>query len=75
MSTLNKFKESRLQSLSFDALALDGSNFLEWNNDAKTFSTTEELVNVLDAETATELSPICNWHAFFILRQHLDTSS
>lgn len=59
--------ESRLQPLSFEALAPDGSNFLEWNNDAKTYPAAEELEKTLDHTTATELLLILRWQIILLL--------
>ena len=62
MATITKPRlESRLQPLSFKALAPNGSNFLEWNNDAKTYLVVEEFDRALDLETAAELPHLLKW--------------
>lgn len=50
-----RVKETRAQTLMFDALEPDGSNFLEWNNDMITYLCAEELDGTLDAEAVNEL--------------------
>jgi len=69
MSTSTKPRiESKLQPLSFEALTPDGSNFLEWNNDAKTYLAAAELDKALNSGTAAELSSASKWQALLLLR-------
>lgn len=63
----------RLQPLLFHALNFDGSNFLEWINDAKAVLASEDLAEAFDSETAADLRPVHKWQALLILRRHLDT--
>ena len=67
-------KETRTQTLMFDALEPDGSNFLEWNNDVSTYLCAEELDGTLDAETARTLPSPRKWQALLIIRRHMDAS-
>ena len=67
-------KETRTQTLMFDALEPDGSNFLEWNNDVSTYLCAEELDGTLNAETARTLPTPWKWQALLIIRRHIDAS-
>ena len=73
--------ESRLQALLFPPLNYDGSNFLEWMNDAKIVLSAEDLARTLIqpvASTTTCPNPtdnipaVCKWQAVILLRRHLD---
>ena len=73
--------ESRLQALLFPPLNSDGSNFLEWINDAKTVLSAEDLARTLIKPiTSTSTGPnpaenipaVCRWQAVVLLRRHLD---
>ena len=58
--------ESRLQALLFPPLNSDGSNFLEWINDAKIVLSAENLARTLIkpvASTSTGPNPADNIHA------------
>lgn len=72
MATQFPVFETKLQSLQFPALLSDGSNFLEWMNDAKTVLSVEDLARTLDATTSAELPHVYRWLALLILRRHLD---
>ena len=74
MSTQSSFIESRLQPLLFPTLNSDGSNFLEWVNNARIVLNAEDLANTLTTETATDLPSVCKWEVLLILRRHLDHS-
>jgi hypothetical protein len=67
-------KETRTQTLMFDALEPDGSNFLEWNNDVSTYLCAEELDGTLDAETTRTLLMPWKWQALLVIRRHMDAS-
>ena len=73
--------ESRLQALMFPPLSSDGTNFLEWINDAKTVLSAEDLARTLitpvastsDAPNpAANIPAVCKWQALLLLRRHLD---
>jgi hypothetical protein len=72
--------ESRLQALMFPPLSVDGSNFLEWINDAKTVLSAENLARTLitpvastsTANHADNIPEVCKWQALLLLRRHLD---
>lgn len=49
-------RETRTQTLMFDPLAPDGTNFLEWNSDVTTYLCAEELDGALDRATAAEMA-------------------
>jgi hypothetical protein len=81
MSTKTTFLESRMQSLLFNPLSADGTNFLEWINDAKTVLNAEGIARTLitpvastsDAPNPTaNLPDVCKWQALLLLRRHLD---
>ena len=41
----------KIQSMLFEALEADGSNYLEWSNNAKAYFATKELNGTLKEET------------------------
>lgn len=67
-------KEVRTQTLMFDALEADGSNFLEWNNDMTIYLYAEELDAVLGPETADDHPTAYKWQALLLIRRHMDAS-
>jgi hypothetical protein len=80
MSTQPTF-EARLQTLLFSPLNADGSNFLEWVNDAKSTLSADNLARTLTTPPATTstnpvvpIPEVCKWQALLILRRHLDHS-
>ena len=75
-TTYPTIAESRLQALMFPPLNSDGSNFLEWINDAKTVLSVENLAKTLITPVAsTSIGPIaannipavCKWQALLFL--------
>ena len=64
--------ESRLQPLVFATLNSDGSNFLEWLNDAKTVLAAEDLAITLETDPEEEVPAVYKPQALLILRRHLD---
>ena len=80
-STPSPATESRLQALLFPQLNSDGSNFLEWVNDAKLFLSVEDLARTLIKPVAStscghdpgeNIHAVCKWQAVVLLRRHLD---
>ena len=63
-----------LKALQFSPLAPDGSNFLEWANDAKIVLGVEELTIYLNKETAEGRSEVLKYQTLLILRRHIDPS-
>jgi hypothetical protein len=68
-----------MQSLMFNPLSSDGTNFLEWVNDAKTVLSADDLARTLTTDVATtstdpaqQIPPSARWQALLILRRHLD---
>jgi hypothetical protein len=57
MSTQHTFLESRMQSLMFTPLSSDGTNFLEWVNDARTVLSADDLARTLITEATTSTDP------------------
>ena len=83
MSTKASFTENKMHALLFTPLSADGSNFLEWENDAKVLLSAEDLAKTLVDEpppppTTSEAAPApripesARWHALMILRRHLE---
>jgi hypothetical protein len=72
MSTQKASVETRLQPLLFNPLTPDGSNFLEWVDDAKVVLAAEELDVYLQTDSIEELPDPLRWHTLLILRRHLD---
>lgn len=56
----------------FSPLNYDGSNFLEWLNDAKTVLIAEDLAATLKVEGAEEILTIYKSQTLQTLRRHLD---
>jgi hypothetical protein len=69
-----KESNARIQPLSFEALEADGSNYLEWSINAKSYLCAEELDGTLESPTPRGLPATSKWKAFLILRRHLDNS-
>jgi len=66
----------KVQSLIFEALEVDGSNYLEWSIDTKTYLTAEGLQNMIKSKkedrediSASEIS-----RALMVIRRHIDNS-
>ena len=64
----------KIQSLLFEALEADSSNYLEWSNDAKAYLAVEELDGILKEETAMATPTALMWKALLMLHRHLDYS-
>ena len=64
----------KIQSLLFEALEADGSNYLEWSNDAKGYLAAEELHGTLKEETVAAAPTTSKWKALLMLHKHLDYS-
>lgn len=63
--------ESRTQALVFTALAPDGNNFLEWDNDMTTYLMAEELADALYAASGLAMPVSHCYQALVIIRRHL----
>ena len=80
LSTQPTFIENRMQSLMFAPLNADGSNFLEWINDAKTVLSADDLARTLTVQPSTSadqvqpIPPAARWQALLQIRRHLDHS-
>lgn len=69
-----QYLESRLQALSFTPLNSNGSNFLEWVNDAKVVLAADDLSKTLEPEGEEEIGQVYKPQALLTLRRHLDQS-
>lgn len=69
-------EKPRAQSLLFTLLKDDGSNFLEWNIDIRTYLNAEELHVVVKKRQADEPPILAStkWKALNMIRRHLDSS-
>jgi hypothetical protein len=63
----------KVQSLLFEALEADGSNYLEWSIDFKTYLTAEELEGAINPK-GKEVMGAQQSKALLILRRHIDYS-
>jgi hypothetical protein len=63
----------KVQSLLFEALEADGSNYLEWNIDLRTNMAAEELQGAIKLN-AEEITAASRNKALLILRRHIDYS-
>jgi hypothetical protein len=63
----------KVQSLLFEALEADGSNYLEWSIDFKTYLTAEELEGTINAK-GKEVTGAQQSKALLILRRYIDYS-
>ena len=64
----------KTQSLLFETLKANGSNYLEWSNDAKAYLVAKELDGTLKEETAAAAPTTSKWQAWLMLRRNLDYS-
>lgn len=82
-STYPDVVESIIQTLMFPPLHSDGSNFLEWVNDARIVLSAEDLANTLQPpkppkpstytdEPEGQIPAISKWKVLLLLRRHLD---
>ena len=72
--------ESKIQSLLFSPLQVDGSNFLYWLKHAKTILNSQDLAKAVikpvasssNADATDNVSTICKWQALHLIQRHLD---
>lgn len=71
--------DSRIQALMFSLLNSDGSNFLEWINDARIVLNTEDLARTLNSsvtstssDSEVQIPTVYKWQVLSLLRRHLD---
>ena len=74
MRTQRQPRDSRIQPLLFEPLEPDGSNYLSWNIDMRTYLCAEELAITLDPEPEEEIPVPYKWQTLLLLRRHLDPS-
>jgi hypothetical protein len=74
MATQHRARETRIQPLFFDPLEPDGSNYLGWHIDMRTYLCAEELNATLELEPEKEIPSTYKWQTLLILRRHLDSS-
>lgn len=74
MATYMDSPDSRLQPLLFSPLDADGTNFLEWLNNAKVVLAAEGLSNYLYAKTAEGLPDVMKWKTVIVVHKHLEPS-
>jgi len=67
MATLKPPVDARLQALQFSPLIADGSNFLEWANDAKIALGAEELTVYLNKDTAEGRPEVLKFQTLLLL--------
>lgn len=67
-------KKTRIQPLFFDPLQPDGSNYMEWSTDMRTYLCAEELNITLVENPEEEIPTSYRWQTLLILRRHIDTS-
>ena len=72
MATIRE--NQRLQALIFEPLAVDGTNFMEWTNEVRTYLSSEDLDDALYHSTSADLPKSRRQQALMILRRHLDAS-
>ena len=66
--------EIRTQSLCFDPLEPDGSNYLGWNINMRAYLRAEKLDATIALAHEGEIPSSHKWHTLLILRRHLDSS-
>ena len=80
-ATLPLALEPKIQALGFPPLNSDGSNFLQWVNNAKTILNAQDLARTLITPVAStsarpdptdNVSIVCKWQALHLLKRHLD---
>jgi hypothetical protein len=67
-------EETRIQPLMFKALAADGTNYLEWSINIKSYLSSVGLETALTSPTPEDLPTTSRWKALFTLRRHLSAS-
>lgn len=73
-TTHASYFSNKIQSLAFAPLNSDGSNYLEWINDAKVVLSADELQYTIEHEGEEEITQIYKSQAMLVLRRHLDHS-
>jgi hypothetical protein len=68
-----KEDKPKLQSLLFEALEADGSNYMEWSIDLRTFLASEDLHGTIKKNNA-EIAATSKNKALLMIRRHLDYS-
>jgi len=58
----------------FEALKANGSNYLEWSINVRSYLSVEELDNILESPSPKGPLGILKWKVLHILRRHLDVS-
>lgn len=74
ISTQKPLVDARLQALIFSYLTADGTNLLEWVNNAKVTLAAEELSVFLSKDTAKGRHDVLKGQTLFFLQRHLDPS-
>ena len=75
MATINQPPpDARLHALQFTPLTADGSNFLEWENDAKMALGAEEFTVYLNKVESEGLPEVVKFQTLQILRHHINPS-
>jgi hypothetical protein len=74
MATQRPPREIRTQSLFFDPLEPDGSNYLEWNMDMRAYLRAEEIDATIAPTHEASIPTSHKWHTLLIMRRHLDSS-
>lgn len=74
MATILRPKENRITPLFFDPLQPDGSNFLDWHFNMRTYLSAEQLDPTISLHPEEEIEPMYKWQTLLILRRHVDPS-
>ena len=71
--------DSRFQAFMFPPLNSNGSNFLDWINDARIVLSAEELARTLNpyvpstsSNFEVQIPTVCKWQTLLLLCHHLD---
>lgn len=74
MTTEAQSKYNRITPLYFEPLAPDGTNFLDWQFNIRTYLSAEELIYTLHPNLEKPIEPAHKWQTRLILCRHLDPS-
>ena len=67
MATEAKPKDSKITPLYFEPLEPDGTNFLDWHFNMRTYLSAEQLDNALQQNPEEEIEPTYKWQTLLVL--------
>lgn len=74
MTTEAQSKYCRVTQLYFKPLAPDGTNFLDWHFNIRSYLSAEAMIYTLKPNLEKEIESALKWQTLLVLRRHLDPS-